>query len=342
MLLTGVSSWLGSRLARRLEAREEVEYLLALDLLPPREELERTEFLRFDLRSPLVYRILEGARVDTVVHLGLMATPRRAGGREELKERNVIATMQLAAACQRHLPLRKLVMRSTTAVYGSSPRDPALFAEEAAGRGRAGEGYARDALEAEEYVAALGRRRPEVCLTVLRFANFIGASIDSALSLYFSLPVVPTAFGFDPRFQLVHEEDALEVLEKAVLEDHPGVFNVAPEDILYLSKALRILRKIPLPVLPPLASAAASLLGRLGVVDISPEQVAFLLWGRVVDPGKFLREFGRILRYSSEGALRDFAARRAASPAEPRAPAWEEEVRRFLARLSGGSLGRGA
>ncbi|MFX9946995.1 NAD-dependent dehydratase, partial [Acinetobacter baumannii] len=88
-------------------------------------------------------------------------------------------------------------------------------------------GYAKDAVEVEGYARAFGRRRPDATLSILRFANFIGPGVDSPLTRYFALPVVPTVLGYDPRLQLVHIDDAATVLERATLGDYPGISNVA-------------------------------------------------------------------------------------------------------------------
>ncbi len=50
---------------------------------------------------------------------------------------------------------------------------------------------------------------------MLRFANFIGPTIDTPLTRYLALPLVPTALGLRPRLQLLHENDAIEVLRMA-------------------------------------------------------------------------------------------------------------------------------
>ena len=125
-----------------------------------------------------------------------------------MKELNVIGTMQLLAACGKCESVRRLVVKSTTAVYGASPRDPAVFTEDMAARALPGSGYAKDAVEVEGYVRGFSRRRPDVAVTTLRFANFVGPYIDTPLTRYFQLPMVPTALGFDPRLQFVHEIDA--------------------------------------------------------------------------------------------------------------------------------------
>jgi UDP-glucose 4-epimerase len=128
-------------------------------------------------------------------------------------------------------------------VYGSSPRDPALFTESVEPRALPKSGYAKDAVEVEGYVRGFGRRRPDVTLSLLRFTNFIGPSIETPLTRYFSLPVVPTVFGFDPRIQLCHEDDGIEVLARSVREEHPGIFNVGGSGVLLLSQAIRKLGK---------------------------------------------------------------------------------------------------
>src|SRR5207248_5059742 len=131
--------------------------------------------------------------VATVVHLDIAsaATP-ESGGRAAMKEQNVIGTMQLLAACQRAPELRKIVVRSSTAAYGASFRDPAVFTEDTEPRELPRGGFARDVLDIEGYVRGFRRRRPEVAATVLRFAPLIGRHANTTPTRYFSSPIVPT------------------------------------------------------------------------------------------------------------------------------------------------------
>lgn len=309
VLITGVSRFLGSHLARVLEADPDVEAIFGVDLTPPALELERTEFIRADIRNPLIVRVLTSTQVDTVVHAAVIATPAGAGGRTSMKEVNVIGTMQLFAACQKAPALRHVVMKSTTAIYGSDPTDPAIFTEAMGPSSEPKTGYARDAWEVENAARAFDRRRPDVDLTLLRFANFIGPRIDTPLTRYLTLPFVPTAFGFDPRIQLAHEDDAIEALRRSVVEPAPGTFNIAGDGIVYLSQAIRMCGKIPLPVPAAAIGPIGSLVRRTGLVDFSSEQVAFLLYGRVADVAAMKSIFGFTPTYTTRQALRDFAAR---------------------------------
>ena len=337
VLVTGVSRYLGGRLAAELSADASIDRLIGVDVIPPRTDVGRTEFVRADIRNPIIAKVIASAQVDTVVHMSVIATPFGAGCRTAMKEINVIGTMQLLAACQKAPSVRKLVVKSTTAVYGSSSRDPALFTENMEPRGLPRSGYAKDSVEVEGYVRGLGRRRPDVDVTLLRFANFIGAGIDTPLTRYFSLPVVPTVLGFDPRVQFLHEADGLEVLRRAVIEDHRGTFNVAGDGVLLLSQAIRRAGRTSVGIPSPTVSLAGSLFRRTGLVDFSPEQLRFLQFGRGVDTTRLRTDFGYEPRHDTVGAFDDFVAGMGLTPIID--PDRIEAAGRTVAALAGAGLG---
>jgi UDP-glucose 4-epimerase len=308
VLVTGVSRFVGGRLAAQLSADPTVERVIGVDVVPPTTDVGRTEFVRADIRNPIIAKVIASARVDTVAHLSVIATPFGAGGRTAMKEINVIGTMQLLAACQKAPSVRKLVVKSTTAVYGSSARDPALFTENMQPRALPRSGYSKDSVEVEGYVRGFGRRRPDVDVTLLRLANFIGPRIDTPLTRYFSLPVVPRVFGFDPRIQFLHEDDGMAVLHQAVVGDHRGTFNVAGSGVLLLSQAIRRAGRPAIQVPSPAVSLGGSLFRRAGLVDFSPEQLRFLQFGRGVDTTRLGEDFGFVPKYTTVEAFDDFVA----------------------------------
>jgi UDP-glucose 4-epimerase len=333
VLITGISRHLAAKLAGRLEADPEVEHIVGIDRDEPQVDLERTEFVRADIRNPLAQKALESAEVDTVVHLSVIATPMRVGGRSVMKEINVVGTLQLLAACQKAPSVRKLVMKSTTAVYGATPQDPAVFTEDMGWRSHPTTGYARDSVQVEEYARDFARRRPEATVSILRFTNFMGSEIETPLTRYFSMPVIPVAIGHDPRIQFIHEDDAVEVLYRAVRQEHPGIWNVAADGILLLSQAIRICGKPWIGVPLPLAGPLGSIVRRFGWwVDLPADQLRFLVDGRVADNDRLKETFGFVPRYTTRGALEGFVQgqryRRLFSPDQ--AMRWEEDAVRFL------------
>jgi UDP-glucose 4-epimerase len=318
VLVTGVSRFLGGHLAARLAANPAIERVLAVDTVPPPRDLlrrmGRAEFVRADIRNPLISKVISQASVDTVVHASLSANPGSSGGRTTMKEMNVIGTMQLLAACQKAPTVQRMVLKSTTAVYGSSPRDPAIFDESMTPKDLPSGGYAKDAAEIEGYLRGFARRRPDVSVTVLRFTNFIGPRIDTVFTRYFSLPAVPTVLGYDARVQLLHEEDALAVLERAACEDIPGVFNVAADGVLLLSQAIRRAGRIPVPVPSPAVGPVSRVFRSARLVDFSPEQMRLLNFGRVVDSSRLKRQFGFSPRWTTGQAFDDYVRGRALRP----------------------------
>jgi len=307
VLVTGVSRHLGGRLAALLADDPSIERIIGVDTVPPprRLPLGRTEFVRADIRNPLIAKVIATAAVDTVVHLNITAVPRAAGGRASMKEMNVIGTMQLLAACQKSASVRQLVVKSSTAVYGSSSRDPALFTEEMEPRSLPRSGYAKDSVEVEGYVRGFARRRPDVSVAVLRFTDVIGPGADSLLLRYLRLPVVPTVLGFDPRVQLLHADDALAVLRLATKSGRPGTVNVGGGGVLLLSQMVRRAGRVPVPVPAPVVYVAGGLVRRAGLLDFSREQLSFLEFGRVVDTTRLRTEFGYTPRYDTVAAFDD-------------------------------------
>ena len=317
VLVTGVSRYLGGHLAARLAADPSIERVLGVDTVPPardlRAHLGRVEFIRADIRNPLIAKVVSRAAVDTVVHAALSPDPSGRGG-SATRETNVLGTMQLLAACQKAPSVRRVVLESTTAVYGASAQDPALFDETMAPNDLPSGGYARDATEVEGYLRGFGRRRADVAVTILRFASLVGPRIDTVLTRYFALPVVPTVLGYDPRLQLLHEEDALAVLERAVAHELPGVFNVAADGVLLLSQAIRRAGRVALPVPELAVGTVGRALTAARVVAFSPEQLRLLDFGQVVDTARLRDDFGFTPRWTTAQAFDDFVRGRALRP----------------------------
>lgn len=307
VVVTGTSRFLGAHVAARLAADPRVDRVIGLDPAEPPPDLAAllndVERLRVDAAS--VGSVVADLAADTVVHLALVSAPDPPGGRAAMKEQNVIGTMHLLAAAQRAPRLRKLVVRSSTAAYGASFRDPAVFTEEIEPREVPRGGFARDIFDIEGYVRGFRRRRPEVHTTVLRFAPFIGATVATTLSRYFAQPVVPTVLGRDPRLQFLHMADAFEVVHRSVVEDHPGTYNVAGPGVLTLSQAIRRAGRIAVPVLEPGLTGAAGLARTAGFGQYGLDQLDLLVHGRVVDIGRLVKEYGYTPR-STAAAFDDF------------------------------------
>ena len=93
----------------------------------PRLPLERTEFVRADSNYSILDRIVRATRVDTILHTHLIVGSTEISGRA-LHEINVIGTMNLlAAAGAAGSPVRKVIVKSSTLMYGAELQGPVLL-----------------------------------------------------------------------------------------------------------------------------------------------------------------------------------------------------------------------
>ncbi len=310
VVITGVATRWGAELARRLERDPAVEFVAGIDSAPPPIELDRTEFVEADLRSPLLARLLPGLEPDAVAHCGIVWYPSPGKPARALHDINVIGTLQLLAACERTPSLRRIVVRSTAAIYGCEGAAPSFFAESMARKLPLRTRFQRDASELEAYFDNFARRHPEVACCTLRYQPEIGADLDSPIVRYLTLPVVPVQLGFDPRLQLIHADDAHGALEAALRSEVRGPVNVASTGAVSLTKLLRLARRPALPIPHPLFGPALSRLGReLGAGALYGDGVRLLRFGRGVDNRRLREEVGFEPAFDALGAAEDFVIR---------------------------------
>lgn len=308
VLLTGVSRYLGGRVARALSDSGQIGRVIGVDVVPPTHDIGGAEFVRADIRNPVISKIITSANVDTVVHMNVIATPTFVGGRSSQKEINVIGTMQLLAACQKAESVQRLVVKSTTAVYGSSSRDPAMFTEDMGPKRQPRAGFGKDSMEVEGYVRGFSRRRPDTAIHLLRFANCIGPEIRTSITDYFTLPVIPTPLGFDARLQFLHEDDLVRAIVQSTVGTGEGIVNIAGDGVITLAQAVAMVGRPTIPVVAQAVGMVGGVFKRFGLADYSPDQVSLLSYGRGVDTTRMREAFGFEPEFTTREAFENFAA----------------------------------
>ena len=334
VLVTGVGTFWGGRTAQVIEQDPSVEVVVGLDTRAPTVPLERTEVVRADSSYSILSRLVRATEVDTILHTHLEVDSTASRPRA-LHETNVIGTMTLlAAAGAPGSSVRTVVVKSSTLVYGSSPKDPYFFAEDAHRTGPARTRVERSLLEVEGYISDFADDHPDVVVSRLRFSNVLGPGLDTPLSRALRLPVVPEIFGFDPRLQFTHQDDVLGALCFSARHDVPGIFNVAGDGTVVWSDVCRIVGRRRVPITPLGTGMAAGALRRLGIVELPLEVLSLLRHGRGVDNARF-KEAGYRYRYTSAGTVEDFArSLRLRSTVGERNPSYryDPEVEEFFRR----------
>jgi UDP-glucose 4-epimerase len=334
ILLTGLSTYWGGRLAQALERHDEIEAIIGIDRRPPKVELERTEFVQVADSHTLIRRIVEAAEIDTLVDTRLVVDSIVTSARRA-HENNVIGSMNVLAGCDGpDSPVRKVVFKSSAHFYGCEQDDPAFFSEDTPRRHPPRTPIERDIVEAETAVRDFALRNPHKTVTVMRFCNGLGPTIKTSTSSYLSLPAIPTILGFDPRYQFIHEDDLANTLEHAVIHDIPGVYNAAGDGVLVLSEVIDALGKQMLPIIPPWGTGPAlEVLKRAGF-SVPPEMRNVLRFGRALD-NRRLKATGFRFRYTTRETVLKFAEFQRLAPilgrqGEPYR--YEREIEEFLRR----------
>jgi UDP-glucose 4-epimerase len=305
VLVTGLGTFWGGRVAQALELDPDVEVIVGLDATEPAVELDRTEFVRADENYSILARLVKAARIDTILHTFLVADSTGVSPRA-LHEANVIGTMNLlAAASASGSTVRSLIVKSSTHVYGSNAADPVWFTEETR-RSRPPRTPVESSLtEVEGYIRDFAHDRGDVSVSVLRFCNVIGPDIVTPLSCALELPLVPCIAGYDPRLQFVHEDDVVRSLLFVLEHDVPGVFNVAGDGLLPWSEVVHMCGKRLFPLPPVGTGLAARALKLAHACDLPPEALEVLRHGRGVDTRR-LRRHGFRYEYTTAGAVEHF------------------------------------
>jgi UDP-glucose 4-epimerase len=304
ILITGLSTYWGGRLAQALEQDPEIETIIGIDRRPPKLALERTEFVQVSDAHSLIRRIVDAAEIDTVVDTRLVVDS-IVTSRSRAHENNVIGTMNVLAACGGpSSPVRKLVFKSSARYYGAEQDDPAFFTEDMRRPHPPGTPIERDIVEAEVSVADFRAKNPGTTVTVLRFANALGPDLRTSWQTYLGLPVVPTILGFDPRLQFIGEDDMANCLEHAVRYDLDGTFNCAADGVLVLSEVVDLLGKPMAPVLPPWGTGLAVGALRRAGAPIYPEMLPQLRFGRAMDNRRYKATGFRYIATTRETVLR--------------------------------------
>ncbi len=308
ILVTGVANTWGARLAARLINGGQAEsgyHVIGLDTEPPPDTLKGLDFIQADVRNPLLVELLTSENVHTVCHLDFVESLRP---NETAFDHNVMGAMKLLGACA-EAGVRKVVLKSSMTVYGANPNNPAFITEQQPAQAGKGYGTTRNLAEIEAFCNGFRRQVPGMILTILRFASIVGPDADTPMTRFLKQPLAPVLLGFDPLMQVIHEKDVVDALAHAVEKDVPGVFNVAAEGILPLSRLMALASKLPIPIFHLFAYWGSDILGVAGVPTGPhwPIEIDYLRYSWVGDLAKMREDLGFVPHYTAEEALREFA-----------------------------------
>lgn len=306
--VSGPSTFLGRNLVAVLEDDPGVRAVVALDLRAPASAGPKTRFCEVDLTHAAPARVAEALRgVDVLVHLAFTSSP--APSSVVAHDLESASTRHLLAAA-RQAGVRKVVMGSQTLLYGAEPSNPNFLTERHPLRASREEPWFAEKIDAEEELARFAKAAPEVAVTVLRTAPILGPTVHNFVTRYLARRFVPTALGFDPMVQFLHEVDAIDAFRRAIGSERSGVFNVVGRGVMRLSAVLDLAERVAVPIPHPLARRAMAALWLVQLAPVPPSFMGFLRHVCVADGAQARSVLGFEPAYSTHDAVVDYLSAR--------------------------------
>jgi len=237
--VTGASGYIGERLVERLLAEPAIERVVGIDIRPSPLENEKLVSVQQDIGAPLD-ALFRRNRVEAVVHLAFVL--RQLRDREESRRINVGGASNVLWACEA-TGVRRILLMSSSTVYGAHPDNDEMLTEDAPLRPPAGFNYAEDKARAEWFYRNYAAHRRQSQVSVLRGCVVMGPMVDNFITQALNKPFLLGVGQDDPEMQFVHEEDLTQILWRFVSESHPGVFNVAGPGTVAWSSVVQMGKK---------------------------------------------------------------------------------------------------
>jgi UDP-glucose 4-epimerase len=246
ILITGISGYLGNRLAESLAGRDEVGLIVGVDVAPMKKEYRNVVFHKTDIRSPEIAAIMKDSQIDTVLHLAFVVKP--IHNKKLMHDIDVNGTRNVLEGALSS-GVKHVVAISSTLAYGAHRDNPLELTEDHPLRGNENYPYGHNKALVDVMMQEFAKNHPEMTITILRPCTVFGPSVDNYVSRMLFMPVVVSIIGYDPDVQLVHEDDFVNACLCAMDKKIPGAFNIAGDGALCTSAIASLIGTtvIPLP-----------------------------------------------------------------------------------------------
>ncbi|NTW96976.1 MAG: NAD-dependent epimerase/dehydratase family protein [Oscillochloris sp.] len=324
MLINGVGGVLGARVARLLCEQDDVA-VIGLAHQEPCAPVGRAEWFIAQLNGLQFVELLQAEQIDTVIHLDFAGADFPVDSHEAAVQQNVIGTMELLGACAR-VGVEQVVVRSHSWVYGASPLNPMMMDERRPVARSGLHGFLRDMAEVEMFMGEFSAQHPNLRVVSLRMAPLVG--VWSPLMEYFAQPGPRILIGFDPSLQLLNIDDAVDAVAHFALTPCAGAFNLAADDAVCISQAIRLSGQLPMPTIEAMIKPSASI-GDRSRLRPWPIDMTFLRHSCIVDTHRAKHEMGWS---PSRSAVESISATRLNGEAHTDGATSEDALRAFLSR----------
>ena len=304
--LTGGANFLGEGVLKQLVEDPRAARLVAIGSNQPAIEHPKLVFHKVDLTNPTSNQVLAHifTREKVTAFLHLIITYALSRNRALAHEMEAIGTMHLLDACSAS-GVKRIVARSTTAIYGARPGNPNFLTESHPTAEHGPDSIVSDKAELERQMRQYADQHPECGVAILRESASLGPSSINYLSRILLSLYSPRVLGFDPLMQFIHEDDLFRAYSQVLFGEAEGIFNVVGKGVVRYSEAIRLAGGAELSLPESILRSAASLLWALKLYDIPASYLDFLKYSWVADGSKAANSLGFFPDYDCFRALED-------------------------------------
>ena len=305
--ITGTDGFIGGFLLRTLETDPKYEKIIALDIRKPKILPKKVTFHRVDLTHTLsdakLAEIFQQEKVDIVLHAAFPISPlHNIAYAHELQSIGTMYVLNAIASTK----VKKLIVASTTDVYGAHPSNPNFLTEDHSLKGGFKSLFIRDKVDAEKQVLHFSSEHPDRIVTILRPCTILGPNINNFKTTFLRRPMVFTIMGYDPLYQFIHEDDVTRAFKIAIDEDHPGIYNIVGKGVIPLSKVLKLTGKIGIPTPSSLLYRLTQLMWYTDLFPAPSSHLDFIKYLCLADGSRAEKKMRFTPQYSTKEALLSF------------------------------------
>ncbi len=304
VMITGVSGYIGTKIAQALTESGAAATTVGIDVKPPRKNMPGLIFKERDVRDS-VLDLMEEYAIDTVIHAAYVLPP--IHDTALMEDINVSGTRNILAACAK-AGVKHLLYTSSTTAYGFYPDNPVPLTEDSPLRGNGDFTYAKNKKEIESIMGKFMGEHPEMVVTVLRPCFVVGPGFDNPLARYLQKRVVILPRDTAP-FQFVHEDDLLGVMMMCLGKSIPGIFNVAGDGTMTFPEMVKLLGNrilhLPIWLMLPLNDLFWQLRFRF-LTEFPSTGLNLVRYPWIASSRRLMETTGFRFRYNTRSAFADF------------------------------------
>ncbi len=298
VLLTGISGSSGQLVTHKLLASGHT--VIGIDRRPWPKAPAGVQMHQADIRKRSAEEVFRKERPDAAIHMATVThLSQRSEDRYQINLQGTRAVFDHSHA----YGVTQVLFIGRHTFYGASAASPLYHGEDDPPQSVNTFPELSDLVAADLYAGSALWRYEKLSTCILRFCYTLGPACNGTLASFLKGKRVPTALGFDPLFQLMHDEDMADAIVLALENKLRGVFNVAGPSPIPLSVLIREAGRKRVRVPEPMFRLA---LGRMGLPRLPQGAVAHMKFPVIINGNAFREATGFAYQHEHRKILSDF------------------------------------